>query len=97
MGFKPNEREYRSIIEINAIENDDEKKEKRVSGYACTFNQQYTLMEFDDEEFMTTQERLNMLNHLKLKYGGSIEKVMLYQQQLADKIEKLQNADAYKS
>lgn len=51
MGFKPNEREYRSIIEINAIENDDEKKEKRVSGYACTFNQQYTLMEFDDEEY----------------------------------------------
>ncbi len=53
-------------------------------------------MEFDEELFATTQERLNLLNHLKLKYGDSIAAVLKYQDTLAQKIEKLQNADAYK-
>lgn len=53
-------------------------------------------LEFDAEVFAQTQERLNELNHLKLKYGGTIEKTLQYQEVLAEKIEKLQNADAYK-
>ncbi len=54
-------------------------------------------MEFDAQTFADTQERLNLMNRLKLKYGGSIEHVFEYQEQLAEKIEKLQNADAYKA
>lgn len=53
-------------------------------------------MEFDSEVFNQTEERLNLLNHLKLKYGGSIEKVLDYQQELVQKIDRLKNADAYK-
>ena len=53
-------------------------------------------LEFDGEEFAKTQERLNTLNHLKLKYGGTINQVLEYQSDLAEKIEKLKNADAYK-
>lgn len=54
-------------------------------------------LEFDGEEFTKTQERLNTLNHLKLKYGGTISKVLEYQSSLAEKIEKLRNADEYKA
>ncbi len=54
-------------------------------------------LEFDGEEFAKTQERLNTLNHLKLKYGGTIKQVLEYQSDLAEKIEKLKNADAYKA
>lgn len=54
-------------------------------------------LEFDGEEFTKTQERLNTLNHLKLKYGGTIAKVLEYQSSLAEKIEKLRNADEYKA
>lgn len=54
-------------------------------------------MEFDAQAFADTQERLNTLNRLKLKYGGSIERVLEYQAELAEKIERLQNADAYKA
>ena len=60
-------------------------------------------MEFSKEEtsedgqvFADTEERLNLLNHLKLKYGGTIEKVLEYQKTVEEKIEKLRNADAYK-
>ena len=54
-------------------------------------------MEFDAQAFADTQERLNTLNRLKLKYGGSIESIFGYQTELAEKIEKLKNADAYKA
>ena len=54
-------------------------------------------MEFDAQTFADTEERLNTLNRLKLKYGGSIESVLDYQTAIAEKIEKLQNADAYKA
>lgn len=54
-------------------------------------------MEFDAQTFADTEERLNLLNRLKLKYGGSIESVRTYQAELAEKIEKLKNADAYKA
>lgn len=53
-------------------------------------------MEFDDQTFSDIEQRLNLLNHLKLKYGGSIDQSLEYQQKLAEKIEKLQNADLYK-
>jgi DNA repair protein RecN (Recombination protein N) len=56
-----------------------------------------TDMEFDDELFAQTEERLNLLNRLKLKYGDSIEKVLEYKDELEAKIEKLKNADAYKA
>jgi DNA repair protein RecN (Recombination protein N) len=54
-------------------------------------------MEFDDELFGKTEERLNLLNHLKLKYGDSISKVLEYKEALEAKIEKLRNADAYRA
>ena len=36
-------------------------------------------------------------NHLKLKYGDSIQAVLQYQTDLGEKIEKLNNADVYKA
>lgn len=53
-------------------------------------------MEFDGELFAQMEERLNLINHLKQKYGDSILSVLAYQKDLAEKIEKLKNADAYK-
>lgn len=54
-------------------------------------------MEFDGERFAQMEERLNLLNHLKLKYGDSIQAVLQYQADLGEKIERLKNADAYKA
>lgn len=54
-------------------------------------------MEFDAQAFADTEERLNTLNRLKLKYGGSIAGVLQYQAELAEKIERLKNADVYQA
>lgn len=49
-------------------------------------------LEFDEEEFQKTQERLNVLNHLKGKYGGTIESVLqLYE----DKKKRLSQLESY--
>lgn len=53
-------------------------------------------MEFDAQVFADTEERLNTLNRLKLKYGGSIRSVLDYKETLAKKIERLKNADTYR-
>ncbi len=52
-------------------------------------------LEFGDEEFRKTEERLNLLNHLNSKYGDSIERILEYQNIQQKKLEQLLNYDAY--
>lgn len=49
-------------------------------------------LEFDEEEFQKTQERLNVLNHLKGKYGGTVESVL---QAYEDKKKRLGQLESY--
>lgn len=54
-------------------------------------------LQFEDETFAQTEERLNLLNRLKSKYGGSIEAVLSYRDELQEKIEKLNDFESYLS
>lgn len=51
--------------------------------------------EFDQEDFAVTEERLNLLNHLKGKYGKTIGEVISYGQDRQTLLEKLEDYDAY--
>lgn len=51
--------------------------------------------EFDQEDFTLAEERLNQLNHLKEKYGNTLEKVIAYGQERRNLLEKLADYDAY--
>ena len=51
--------------------------------------------EFDEEDFSKAEGRLNTLNHLKGKYGGSIEAVLKYAQERKQLLEKLSDYDVY--
>lgn len=53
-------------------------------------------LEFDGELFDRTEKRLNLLNHLKTKYGNSIEDVLAYQAQAQHTLEKYRDYDAYR-
>ena len=35
-------------------------------------------MDFSEQDFAETEERLNLINHLKSKYGDSMEKIRIY-------------------
>lgn len=51
--------------------------------------------EFDGEDFQRTEERLNVLNRLKEKYGGTIQAVIRYGQERQQQLAKLSDYDAY--
>lgn len=50
---------------------------------------------FSDEEFQQMEARLNTINHLKAKYGKTIEDVIAYGNQLDEKYDKLMNQEQY--
>ena len=47
--------------------------------------------EFEEEDFRTVEDRLNTINHLKGKYGRTIEEVLTYGQGRLELLEKLHN------
>lgn len=52
-------------------------------------------LEFDEADFRTVEDRLNLLNHLKGKYGGSLEQVLAYGEECQNKLDKLADYEAY--
>ena len=52
-------------------------------------------MEFSEAEFRETENRLDTINHLKNKYGDSIEAVLKYGQDRAEYLDKMDNMEAY--
>lgn len=47
--------------------------------------------EFSEEDYVRTQERLDVLNRLKSRYGNSIEKVLEHRQEQEEKLLELRN------
>lgn len=54
-------------------------------------------MEFSEAEFRETENRLDTINHLKNKYGSTIEEVLKYAEDKSAYLEKMQDMDAYMS
>lgn len=52
-------------------------------------------LEFDEEEFAHLEERLNILNHLKDKYGESIPDILRAQEEKQQALDKLNHYEAY--
>lgn len=53
-------------------------------------------VEFDGELFDRTEKRLNLLNHLKTKYGSTIEDILKYRDQAETTLTKYRDYDAYR-
>ncbi len=53
-------------------------------------------LEFDAQLFDQTERRLNLLNHLKSKYGNTVEEILAYYERAQEVIAKYQDYDAYR-
>ncbi len=53
-------------------------------------------LEFDGEDFARTEERLNLVNHLKSKYGNNIEEVLAYKARGEERLNLLENYEVYR-
>ncbi len=51
-------------------------------------------LEYDPAELTAIQERVNLINALKRKYGGSIEDVLEFAEKSAQEMERLKNSEA---
>lgn len=95
----------RAIRELKSIENYDEEAADlcgqlmEIDDYLSDFNRNLhsymQSMEFDESDFRDTEERLNILNHLKAKYGNSIEAVLAHQKECEEIIDRLTNYELY--
>ncbi len=75
----------RQLEEIDDLLNDFNRE---LADYSKSF-------EFSEEDFYETENRLNELNRLKVKYGNSIEEILAYCEKQEQKIKKLTDYESY--
>lgn len=54
-------------------------------------------LDFSEEAFQSVEERLNLINHLKAKYGKTIEHILQEKQTKEEKLDQLQHYEEYRS
>lgn len=54
-------------------------------------------LDYEEEEFNKTEERLNLINHLKDKYGSEMKDISFYLNNSIEKLEQLKDYDQYRS
>jgi DNA repair protein RecN (Recombination protein N) len=52
-------------------------------------------LEFDPERLNFVESRLNEINHLKRKYGQSVEEILTYSAKIEDEIDTIKNRDSH--
>lgn len=80
---------------LEALEGQLSEIDNLLSDYNRDLSEYMAGCEFDGEDFSRVEERLNTLNHLKGKYGGSIQAVLRYGEERQQLLEKLTDYDAY--
>ena len=95
----------RAIREFKAVDfYDDEAMDlsnhlMEIEDYLSDFNRNLhsymQTMEFDESIFKDTENRLNTLNHLKVKYGNTIEQVLAHKDECEEIIDRLTNYELY--
>ena len=76
---------YDQLVEIDSLLNDFNRE---LSEYAKSF-------EFSEEEFRDTEDRLNLINHLKAKYGKTISEIQAYCEEKQQRLSELEDYDAF--
>ena len=77
---------YSQIAQMDALANDFARE---LSDYLNT-------MEFDQEQYNEISNRLDVINHLKAKYGNSIEKILEFAKEKEKELERYCDMEGYK-
>lgn len=95
----------RALREISAVTSCDaelqplEEQLEQLDGLLNDFNRDMSSylsgLEFEEEDFYATEKRLDELNHLKSKYGDTIEKVLEAKEEKIQRRDELLDYDAY--
>ena len=73
------------LPEIDSLLNDFNRE---LAEYAKSF-------EFSEEEYYETESRLNLVNHLKAKYGNTVKDVLEYCRTKRERLSELKDYESY--
>lgn len=76
---------YQQLVEIDSLLNDFNRE---LSEYEKSF-------EFSEEEYYETENRLNLLNHLKAKYGNDVNEIKEYCSTKKERLNELKDYENY--
>ena len=76
---------YNQLVEIDSLLNDFNRE---LSEYEKSF-------EFDEEDFRYTEDRLDLINRLKSKYGNTIEEIYDYLKERTKRLEELNDYERF--
>lgn len=92
-------REISAVISCDAELQPLEEQLEQLDGLLNDFNRDMSSylsgLEFEEEDFYETEKRLDELNHLKSKYGDTIEKVLEAKEEKIQRRDELLDYDAY--
>lgn len=99
------ERIGRALRELSSVSGYDERVKEmeeqltEIDNLLSDFNHELASYlsdeEFDEETFYETEKRLDLINHLKSKYGNTIADVIKYGEEKEERINVLNDYDAY--
>ena len=99
------ERIGRALRELSSVSGYDERVKEmeeqltEIDNLLSDFNHELASYlsdeEFDEETFYETEKRLDLINHLKSKYGNTIADILKYCEEKAERIAVLNDYDAY--
>ncbi|MGC4019513.1 MAG: DNA repair protein RecN [Muricomes sp.] len=76
---------YQQLVEIDSLLNDFNRE---LSEYEKSFD-------FSEEEYYQTENRLNLINYLKTKYGNNVSEIKEYYNTKKEKINELKDYENY--
>ncbi len=95
----------RAVRELGAVSRYDEQigamagQLAEIDSLLCDFNREAAEYiggaDFDEAEFYWIEKRLDLINHLKSKYGNSIEEILAACEKKEERIQTLADYDAY--
>lgn len=78
---------YESLSDVDSLLSDFNRE---LSSYLTDFT-------FSQEEYQSLEERLNLINRLKAKYGQTISGILAYREEKEAQLEKLENFEHHKA
>ncbi|NLP34514.1 MAG: DNA repair protein RecN [Clostridiales bacterium] len=80
---------------INTFLNQANELEDLLNVFNRDLSEYISDIEFPEESLDKVSKRLDLINHLKSKYGNSIEQIIIYGKECESKLEKYRDYDAY--
>lgn len=74
--------------ELLSIEDQMNELDRGLSEYMDDFS-------YDEQSFYDTSQRLDLINHLKSKYGKTVEEILHYKEKNQEQLDRLENHEAY--